>query len=156
MKLKIIAVGTRLPAWVQAGIDHFMRRIQPLQAMEMIEVPVAKRSKNTALAPLLAAEADAIERHLKGQEQRIALAVDGRACSSADLAATLAAWQMAGRDTALLLGGPDGLDPRFLAHRSQTLSLSALTLPHALARLVLVEQLYRALTLAAGHPYHRA
>lgn len=155
MKIKVIAVGTRMPSWVQEGVEDFSQRIRPMLQMEVIEIPLAKRSKTTDISKVKAEEADAIEKRLKGNEKRVILDVKGKAFATSELAGFIESWQMEGQDIAIIIGGPDGLDARFLTGAYVKLSLSKLTLPHPLVRIVLVEQIYRALAINANHPYHR-
>lgn len=154
MKLKIVAVGSRMPAWVEAGYNEFSQRIRPMLSLELIEIPLAKRSKNSDPVRCKSEEADAIEKRLKGNEKLVVFDVKGTPFSTHELAHFIEGWQMDGQDIALLIGGPDGLDPRFLSGY-QTLSLSKLTMPHPLVRLLLIEQIYRALAINSNHPYHR-
>ena len=144
-----------MPSWVEEAYKDFSQRIRPMQNLELIEIPLAKRSKTTDVTKLKAEEADAIEKRLKGNEKLVVLDVKGKAFSTHRLAKFVADWQMQGQDIAILIGGPDGLDPRFLKSNYQILSLSELTLPHPLVRLVLIEQIYRALAINSNHPYHR-
>lgn len=144
-----------MPAWVEAGYKDFSQRIRPMQNLELIEVPLAKRTKTSDVLRLKAEEADVIERRLKGNEKLVVLDVEGRPFSTHKLASYVKDWQMQGQDVAILIGGPDGLDSRFLTNKYQQLSLSQLTLPHPLVRLVLIEQVYRALAINTNHPYHR-
>jgi len=155
MNLKIVAVGTRMPAWVEEGYKEFSQRIRPMQNLELIEIPLAKRTKTSDVIRLKAEEGDAIERRLKGNEKLIVLDVKGKPLSTQNLAVLVGEWQMTGQDIAILIGGPDGLDQRFLTGKYQTLSLSGLTMPHPLVRLLLIEQIYRALAINSNHPYHR-
>jgi len=155
MNLKIVAVGTRMPAWVEEGYQEFSQRIRPMQNLELIEIPLAKRTKTSDVIRLKAEEGDAIERRLKGNEKLIVLDVKGKPLSTQNLAVLVGEWQMTGQDIAILIGGPDGLDQRFLTGKYQTLSLSGLTMPHPLVRLLLIEQIYRALAINSNHPYHR-
>ena len=155
MKLKIIAVGTRMPKWVDQGYQDFSQRSQPMQAVQLIEVALAKRTKSSDIERIRAQEAQAIQRQLKGNEKLLVLDVKGKPFSTSKLAASISQWQMQGQDVAILIGGPDGLDRRFLDAGHEKLSLSELTLPHPLVRLVLIEQIYRALAITANHPYHR-
>lgn len=155
MHLKIIAVGTKMPAWVEEGVKDFHQRIRPIQSLELIEVPLAKRTKSSEVDRLKAEEAEAIERRLKGNEKLVVLDVLGKSFSTHKLAQFISRWQMEGQDVAILIGGPDGLDTRFVSGKYELLSLSQLTLPHPLVRLLLVEQIYRALAINANHPYHR-
>lgn len=155
MKLKIVAVGTRMPKWVEEGYQDFSQRIRPMQNLELIEVPLAKRNKTADVARWKSEEADSIEKQLKGNEKRIVLDVKGRPFSTPKLAQFIEKWQMEAQDVAILIGGPDGLDQRFLTSDYQVISLSELTMPHPLVRLVLIEQIYRALAINSNHPYHR-
>jgi len=144
-----------MPSWVQDGFEDFSQRIRPMLPLEMIEIPLAKRSKTTDIARAKADEADAIEKRLKGNERRVVLDVKGKAFATTELASFIESWQMDGQDVAIIIGGPDGLDARFLSGAYMTLSLSKLTLPHPLVRIILAEQIYRALAINANHPYHR-
>lgn len=155
MKVKIFAVGTRMPSWVEEGVKDFSQRIRPMLNVDLIEIPMAKRSKATSVGKLKTEEAEAIERRLKGNEKLVVLDVKGKPFSTPKLASFIEDWQMQGQDVAILIGGPDGLDPRFLTPKQTKLSLSELTMPHPLVRLLLIEQIYRALAINANHPYHR-
>ena len=126
-----------------------------MQNLQLIEVALAKRSKNPHLSKLKAEEADSIEKRLTGNEKTIVLDVKGKPVSTPGLAKLIQAWQMEAQDVAILIGGPDGLDQRFLSGKYPILSLSELTMPHPLVRLLLIEQLYRALAINNNHPYHR-
>ena len=153
MKLRLIAVGTRMPDWVVAATHDYVRRFPRDCRLELIEVPVVQRGSDTARAKL-----EEGRRLLAGVGERdrvVALCVEGRAWSTPELARQLGTWRQEGRDVALLIGGPDGLDAACLDRAEVRWSLSPLTLPHALARVVVVEQLYRAWSILAGHPYHR-
>ena len=146
-----------MPAWVEAGFSDFAQRIRPMQSFELLEVPLAKRTKSSSanILRLKAEEADSIQRQLKGNEKIVVLDVLGKPFSTPKLASFIGNWQMQGQDVAIVIGGPDGLDERFLGNQYQKLSLSELTLPHPIVRLVLIEQIYRALSINANHPYHR-
>lgn len=142
-----------MPPWVEAGIDDYLRRFRGSLGPSMVSLPHgARRQGGSAID----AEGERILRALGDGERAVALAVEGRALSTEALAARLGDWRRDGRDLALVIGGADGLAPAVIDRCEAALSLSALTLPHALARLLLVEQLYRAHSLLEGHPYHRA
>lgn len=126
-----------------------------MQNLELIEVPLAKRTKTSDMARIKSEEAGAIERRLKGNEKIVVLDVKGKPLTTESLAVLVGDWQMAAQDIAILIGGPDGLDQRFLTGKYQKLSLSGLTMPHPLVRLLLIEQIYRALAINSNHPYHR-
>lgn len=155
MKIRIVAVGTKMPDWITAGYREYEQRLRKTQVIELIEIPLAKRTKTTDIASAKAKEADAIEKHLRSGDHIVALEVEGKALSTPDVAEQLSRWQMNARDTTLLIGGPDGLDERLHRRVDMQWSLSRLTLPHPLVRLVLIEQIYRGLMINAGHPYHR-
>jgi 23S rRNA (pseudouridine1915-N3)-methyltransferase len=158
MRLVVVAVGQRPPAWAEAACDEYARRFPPELRLELKTVKTEPRTNSRNPAALLAAERARIERLLDRQAKGarvVALDEHGDRIDTARLAARLEAWRGEGRDVALLVGGPDGLDPALKAGADERLRLSDLTLPHALARVVLAEALYRAWSLGAGHPYHR-
>lgn len=154
MKLLLLAVGQRQPAWADTAFADFAKRFPPEWRFELKELKAEPRSGRTP-AQCMAAEAQRFEAALGRGWRRVVLDERGSRVSTADLAARLQAWQADGRDLALLIGGPDGLDPALKASADETLRLSDLTLPHAFARVLLAEALYRAWSVNAGHPYHR-
>lgn len=155
MKLTIIAVGTRMPDWVQTGYGEYAKRLPRECSLELREVPLATRGKNTDIARAIEKESEAMLASIPAQERVIALDVLGKPQTTELLAESLRNWQMQGGNTSLLIGGPDGLSADCLARANQRWSLSGLTLPHPLVRIVLAEQLYRAWSLLNNHPYHR-
>ncbi|WHZ11779.1 MAG: 23S rRNA (pseudouridine(1915)-N(3))-methyltransferase [Burkholderiaceae bacterium] len=159
MKLLIVAVGQRLPAWAQAACDDYLRRFPSDCKVELRTVRAEPRTSGKTPKALQAAEheriAAAIESGAGRGARRIALDEHGSAIDTRGLAAWLKGWQQGGCDVALMIGGPDGLDAALLQGAHERLRLSDLTLPHALARVLLLEQLYRAWAINAGHPYHR-
>jgi 23S rRNA (pseudouridine1915-N3)-methyltransferase len=156
MRIHFLAVGQRVPGWVEQGYEDFARRLPPECRLVLTEIAAARRTKNSEPGSLRAAEGERLLAALPRGAQVVALDVRGTAWSTEQLAGRLAGWMQAGRDVALLAGGPDGLAPECLQRADATWSLSALTLPHALVRIVVAEQIYRAWTIYAGHPYHRA
>jgi len=154
MKLWLVAVGQRQPAWADAAYADFAKRFPPEMRLELKAVKAEPRGGKTA-DQLMAAEAARIEAALPRGARRIALDERGQRVTSTELAARLVAWQDDGRDAALIAGGPDGLDPALKASCDETLRLSDLTLPHAFVRVLVAEALYRAWSINAGHPYHR-
>ncbi len=156
MRLRLIAVGTRMPAWVQEGYAEYARRLPRELKLELVEIPVEARGKNADIARLREAEGDKMLR-AAGADSRL-LAFDERGAVHDTLAwsKALQQWQQDGRDVALLVGGPDGLAPACLERAEARWSLSKLTFPHPLVRVLIAEQLYRAWSLTVGHPYHRA
>jgi 23S rRNA (pseudouridine1915-N3)-methyltransferase len=154
MKLRLIAVGTRMPDWVEAGYADYARRLPRELALELVEIPVAARGKNADIARLREAEGEKLLRAAAGSRV-IALDEHGDTLDTAGWAKGIKQWMQEGRDVSLLVGGPDGLAPACLAAASARWSLSRLTFPHALVRVLVAEQLYRAWSLLQGHPYHR-
>ena len=154
MKLLLVAVGQRLPAWAQAAYAEFERRFPPELRLELHAVKAPTRDHKT-VEQLMAVEAERLEAALPRGVRRVVLDEHGTRVTTRELADRLTAWLNDGRDVALLMGGPDGLDPAIKRSGEETLRLSDLTLPHALARVLLAEALYRAWSLTVHHPYHR-
>lgn len=163
MKLMVVAIGQRLPAWADEACADFLKRFPPDWKVELKALKAEPR-EGRPVASVMAAEAARIEAALgrpgdgssAGGLRRVVLDERGERLSSTALAERLQAWQHDGRDVALLIGGADGLAPELKASADEALRLSDLTLPHALARVLLLEQLYRAWSLLHNHPYHRA
>jgi len=156
MRIHLIAVGTRMPSWVVEGYQEYAKRLPRECRLQLTEVPLSKRHKSLTAAQAKQQEGQAMLAALPKDCTVIALDVGGTAWGTEDLARRLGDWLGSGRDVALLVGGPDGLSPSCLERADQRWSLSALTYPHSLVRIVLAEQLYRAWTLNTGHPYHRS
>ncbi|MEY2619993.1 MAG: hypothetical protein RL522_2995 [Pseudomonadota bacterium] len=154
MKLCVVAVGQRVPPWAQTAWDDYAKRFPPELKIELRAVKTEPRASRT-LPALLAAERERIEAQIPRGARIVALDERGTALTTQALAAKLQAWQGEGDDVALVIGGPDGLEPGFRQAAHERIRLSDLTLPHAMVRVLLVEQLYRAWSLNAGHPYHR-
>jgi 23S rRNA (pseudouridine1915-N3)-methyltransferase len=154
MKLVVIAVGQRIPDWAQTAWDDYAKRFPPELRVELRSVKTAPRTSRT-LESLFAAERQRIEAAIPKGAHVVALDEHGTALTTMALADRLKAWQLQGGDAALVIGGPDGLDPAFKRAAHERMRLSDLTLPHAMVRVLLVEQLYRAWSINAGHPYHR-
>ena len=150
VRVRILAAGTRLPRWVNEGYAEYAARLPRQSRLELIEIPLGRGTTATR------SEGARMLERLADSHHVVALAVDGAARSSPELARWWGQRLTAGRELVFLIGGPDGLSDECLSRADERLSLSALTLPHGLARVVLAEQLYRASTLLAGHPYHRA
>jgi len=155
MKLLVVAVGQRQPAWAAAAWDEFAKRFPPEMRLELKALKAEPRSGGKTAAQCRAAEASRFEAALSRSARRVLLDERGSRRTTAELAERLRAWRGEGRDTALLIGGPDGVDAGLAATADETLRLSDLTLPHALARVLLAEALYRAWSVLEGHPYHR-
>ncbi|HMN75464.1 MAG TPA: 23S rRNA (pseudouridine(1915)-N(3))-methyltransferase RlmH [Burkholderiaceae bacterium] len=154
MKLWLVAIGQRQPAWADAAYLEFAKRFPPELRLELKACKAEPRNGRSA-AQLMTAEAERIEAALPRGVRRVVLDEGGEGMSTQKLAARLRAWMADGRDVALVIGGPDGLAPGLKASADETLRLSELTLPHALARVLLAEALYRAWSVTANHPYHR-
>lgn len=155
MKLVLIAVGNKMPAWVQTGFDEYARRFPRDMPLELIEIPAGKRGKNADIKRILEQEGEKMLAAVPRGSKIVTLEVTGGNWSSPVLAARLTDWQRDGRDVCLLVGGPEGLAPACIAASEAKWSLSALTLPHPLVRVVLAESLYRAWSICTNHPYHR-
>ena len=143
MRIRLIAAGNRLPAWMDAGLDEYARRFGRGLKFELVEIPLAR-------------EAERMRAAIADGDYVVALEVGGRAMSTPELARWLSARMAGGRNLALLVGGPDGLDAGLSSRADFRWSLSPLTWPHGLVRVMVAEQLYRAHSLLLGHPYHRA
>lgn len=154
MKLRIVALGSKMPDWIAAGYAEYARRLPRDYALELVELKPEARDRGRTTAQLLAAEALRIDAATTGC-LRIALDERGSAWTTRMLADRLGRWRDEARDVAFVIGSADGLDPALKRAADERFALSALTLPHGLVRVVLAEQLYRAVALLAGHPYHR-
>ncbi|MFO1432162.1 MAG: 23S rRNA (pseudouridine(1915)-N(3))-methyltransferase RlmH [Candidatus Competibacteraceae bacterium] len=155
MRMCLLAVGTRMPAWVKAGFDEYAVRFPRECPLQLLEIPAGKRSKPGLLERLVREEGARILAAAPKGARLIALDAGGRQWNTEQLAFELAHWRQEGRDLAFMIGGPDGLDSVCRARAELTWSLSRLTLPHPLVRIIVAEQLYRALSLLQQHPYHR-
>lgn len=154
MKLVVAAVGQRLPDWASAAVADYLARFPADFAVQVAEVKAATRDNGTP-ERWMAAEAQRLRAAVPAGSVLVALDERGRDWTTREFAQQLAAWRDASETVAFAIGGADGLDPAFKREARVTLRLSAMTLPHALARVLLVEQLYRAWSLLARHPYHR-
>ena len=154
MKLLIVAVGQRVPDWAQTAWDDYAKRFPPELKVELKAVKTEPRGSKT-LETLYAAERARIDAVIPRGARVVALDERGTSLTTVALAAKLKAWQLGADDVALVIGGPDGLDPSFRQAAHERIRLSDLTLPHAMARVLLIEQLYRAWSINASHPYHR-
>ncbi len=154
MKLRLIAVGAKSPGWVADGFAEYARRMPRDCAIELVEIAPSSR-KGWPADRIRADEGERILARIDPGDRIVALDVRGRACSTEDLASKLDKWRTAGGNVCFLIGGADGLDAACLTRADESLSLSAMTFPHQLVRVLLAEQLYRAWTVLHGHPYHR-
>lgn len=154
MRLLVVAVGQRVPDWAQAAWDDYAKRFPPELRLELKAVKTEPRASK-ALPTLLAAERERIVAAIPRGARIVALDERGTALTTVALAAKLKAWPLENDTVALVIGGPDGLEPAFRDGAHERIRLSDLTLPHAMVRVLLAEQLYRAWSINAGHPYHR-
>ncbi|MBI2770858.1 MAG: 23S rRNA (pseudouridine(1915)-N(3))-methyltransferase RlmH [Burkholderiales bacterium] len=154
MRLYVVAVGQRVPDWAQTAWDDYAKRFPPELKVELKAVKTEPRGSKT-IETLFAAERERIEAAIPKGCRIVALDERGTALTTVALAGKLKAWQLEADDVALVIGGPDGLDPAFRKAAHERIRLSDLTLPHAMVRVLLVEQLYRAWSINANHPYHR-
>ena len=154
MRVRVIAIGTRMPPWVRSACDEYLRRLRGGLAVVLTEIePAARRAGGAGQA--IAREGEKLLAALQPSDHLIALDERGRELTTRELAGWLGSRMQHGEDLAFLIGGPDGLAPAVCSRSDFTLALSRLTLPHALARVLLCEQLYRAHCILANHPYHR-
>ena len=145
-----------MPKWVEAGFDEYARRMPHEATIELMEIKPEKRGEGKKIEQLLVAEAARILAALPSKCRIVAMDERGRQWTTAKLADSITGWMRNGGDTAFLVGGADGLDANIKNSADEVLALSAMTLPHGLARILLAEQLYRAVSLINRHPYHRA
>lgn len=155
MRLLLASVGQKPPTWAEAAYDDFAKRFPPELRLELKAVKAEPRTSGKTAAQLMAAEAQRLEAAVPKGARRVVLDERGTRLTTLQLAERLRFWLGDGRDVALLVGGPDGLDPALKATADETLRLSDLTLPHAFVRVLLAEALYRAWSVTANHPYHR-
>jgi len=155
MRLVLVAVGQRQPGWADEAYEDFAKRFPPELKLELKAVKAEPRTSGKTAEQMMAAEAARIEAAIPKGARRIILDERGERRTSMQLAERLKFWMGEGRDAALVIGGPDGLSPALKSTADETLRLSELTLPHAFARVLLAEGLYRAWTVMTGHPYHR-
>lgn len=154
MIIRILAIGTKMPNWVTDGFQEYAKRFTTL-SLELCELAAEKRTKSTDTARVIERESEKLLSMIKQDHFVIALDVKGQAWSTEQLATNMKKWQSEGKHIDLLIGGPDGLSKKCLERAHIKWSLSPLTLPHPLVRILLAEQLYRAVSILQNHPYHR-
>lgn len=155
MKLRILAVGTKMPGWVDAAFDEYAKRMPREARIELVEIKPEKRAGGKTVPQMQEAERTRIEAALPAGAELVALDERGEQLSTLQLADCMKGWLQGGRDVAFVIGGADGLDDTLRRRAGRLWSLSRLTLPHGLVRVMLAEQLYRAMTVIQNHPYHR-
>jgi len=155
MRIHIIAMGDRMPAWVEQGYQEYARRLGSEIQLQLHELSPEKRGKSADTRRILDKEGERILQTIPDGSEVVALDRQGRELPTADLADKLRGWLGSGRDLALLIGGPEGLSAACLQRADWRLSLSAMTFPHPLVRIMLAEQIYRAYSILKNHPYHK-
>ena len=155
MKLRILAVGHKMPDWIEAGFHEYARRMPSDASIELIEIKPEKRAAGASTERIQKLEADRILAALPAQPMLIALDECGKQLTTVELSQYLARWMQDSANPSFVIGGADGLHVSVRDNANLLLGLSRLTLPHGLARVMLAEQLYRAISLLKGHPYHR-
>lgn len=155
MIINLIAVGSRCSQWAESGFQDYQKRLPTECKLNLITIPLSKRNKNSEISKHIAEEEKKILAAIPKRSRIIALDVQGQMWNTQQLAQSLQRWQLERQDVSLLIGGPDGLGIACTKIAERVWSLSPLTLPHALVRIIVAEQLYRAWSLLSNHPYHR-
>ena len=155
MRFTIITIGKKMPEWVSLSVKTYQNRFSKPYDLQFHEIPLEKRNSNCDIATIKTKEAKQIKKHLNPNDFIIALDEKGKTLSTMKLASQLQDWQTLGKNICFIIGGPDGLDKTILETANFCWSLSPLTFPHPLVRVILVEQLYRVMTVLQNHPYHR-
>ncbi|WP_108947263.1 23S rRNA (pseudouridine(1915)-N(3))-methyltransferase RlmH [Shewanella halifaxensis] len=155
MKIQLVAVGTRMPDWVETGFKEYQRRFPRDLALELVEIPAGKRGKNADIARILQKEGELMLAAIPKGNHIVSLDLPGKNLTTPQLAEQMNKWLLDGRDVSLLIGGPEGLSPECKQAAAQSWCLSALTLPHPLVRVIVAESLYRGWSINNNHPYHR-
>lgn len=156
MKLHLLAVGQKMPAWVEQGYQEYAQRMPAEVQLILKEISPGKRGKNADINRIMQDEGQRIQAAIPKNNHIVALDVKGKAWNTEQLAERLGQWMQSGQDVALLVGGPDGLSQACSDKANEYWSLSPLTFPHPLVRIILAEQIYRAWSVLRNHPYHRA
>ncbi len=155
MRIQIIAVGERMPAWVQDGYQEYMKRITSGMTISLVEISAEKRNKSANIQKILVKEAQRMLQAVAKDHYIIALDKDGQSWSTEVLADKIRAWQQDGTNISILIGGPEGMTAELISQAQARMSFSAMTFPHPIIRVMLAEQLYRAYSIINNHPYHK-
>ncbi|MDX1519189.1 MAG: 23S rRNA (pseudouridine(1915)-N(3))-methyltransferase RlmH [Gammaproteobacteria bacterium] len=155
MKINLIAVGRKLPAWINSGYEEYAKRLTGECDLKLLEIAAVKRSNSVSPAKIKSIEAERIRKQIPAGSYVIALDENGKSCTTRALSEKFSGWLADGRNVTFIIGGADGLDDSLIEQSDEVLSLSELTLPHGLARILVAEQLYRAFSILKNHPYHR-
>jgi 23S rRNA (pseudouridine1915-N3)-methyltransferase len=155
MRVHLIAVGKKMPEWINSGHAEFSKRMPPEMQINLIEITPSARNKSTATKKSIKEEGERIQSAIPANSRLIVLDEKGKNFSSIELSKKMESWLPMGQDISIVIGGADGTDPLIKQQADEAWSLSSFTLPHALVRVVIAEQLYRAWSILQGHPYHR-
>ncbi len=156
MKIKILALGEKMPKWVQEGCQEYQKRLSSSSIkLELIELSIAKRGKNNNIQNLMALEAKSLLSKISDNDYIVVLDPHGKLISTEQLAEKITGWQQNSPNVIIIIGGPDGIDPEIKKMAHEKISLSKMTFPHPIVRIVLAEQIYRAWSILQGHPYHK-
>ncbi|GAB4224563.1 MAG: 23S rRNA (pseudouridine(1915)-N(3))-methyltransferase RlmH [Francisella sp.] len=155
MKIKILSLGEKPPKWVKEGYDEYKKRLSKFIQLELVELPIAKRTKNGNVKLWLEQEAKHILAKIGGSEHLVILDVSAKVISTEELAEKMQNWRLNTSNVVILIGGPDGIDKSIKDIAKEKISISKMTFPHHLVRIIIAEQLYRAYTILEGHPYHK-
>lgn len=155
MRIRLVSVASRMPRWVEEGYQEYAKRLPADLPLELVEIPLATRGKNADIARLMRREGEQMLAAVQPGDRIVTLEVTGKPWSTEHLAQELEQWRLEARNVHLMVGGPEGLADQVTARSEQRWSLSPLTLPHPLVRIVLAEQIYRAWTILNRHPYHK-
>jgi 23S rRNA (pseudouridine1915-N3)-methyltransferase len=156
MKIELLAIGDKMPTWVATGFNEYARRLPADTALQLKEVRAVTRGKNPSIPKIIAEEEKRLRSVMPNSAHIVTLDVNGKQLSTSQLSEQLSIWRELGKPIALIVGGADGLSSNLLNQTTQSWSLSRLTLPHYLVRVIVAEQIYRAWSILNGHPYHRA
>lgn len=156
MNIQLLAIGTRMPHWVEQGYSDYASRLNNTVKLQLKALPAEKRTKKSDLNTICDKESQKLLNAIPNGNMVIALEVTGQSWSTEKLAHNMEQWMMSGRDISLLVGGPEGMNQACRQRADYLWSLSTLTYPHPLVRIIVAEQLYRAWSITANHPYHRA
>lgn len=155
MRIRLLTITHKAPSWIQEGYEEYAKRLPPSCALELVEIPAEKRTANADLKRIAEREGEKMLSLIKPNHRVIALDVKGHLWTTEQLSVNLAGWQQDGRHIDLLVGGPEGLAPQCVAKAETRWSLSPLTFPHIIVKLIVAEQIYRAWSILQQHPYHR-
>lgn len=155
MRIRLLTITHKSPSWIQEGYEEYAKRLPASCALELVEIAAEKRTANADLARIAVREGEKMLAQIKPNHRVIALDVKGKLWSTEQLSERLAEWQQDGRNIDLLVGGPEGLAAACLQKAEEKWSLSPLTFPHILVKLIVAEQIYRAHSILQNHPYHR-